>query len=107
VPCSQGGRRGNSDRESGGVWLKTHGGRSDQVGIAASLVTARHRAQAIWAHLMREAVRGDELRRELEQLPGRNAMEHTAHQAYHHGEAASAADPLARCLHFVPARSST
>jgi hypothetical protein len=37
--------RFNSDRESGGAWLKTADGRSNQVGITASLVTARHRAR--------------------------------------------------------------
>lgn len=150
--------RFNSDRESGGAFLKTADGRSNQVGIAASLVTARHRVQVessaqrteaeassgraswqrepltdrqcegaralaaydrawlaqnpegqltVFAHLLRAAVYGDELRRELEQLPGWNAMEHTAHQAYHHGDAVSVADALARCLHFVPVRSST
>jgi hypothetical protein len=145
--------RFNSDRESGGAWLKTAAGRSNQVGIAASLVTARHRAQVeasaqeaeaqattgraswqrepmtsrqregaracaaydrawlaqnpegqltVFAHLLRAAVCGGELRHELEQLPGWNAMEHTAHQAYHHGEAASVVGALARCLRFVP-----
>lgn len=149
--------RFNSDRESGGAWLKTADGRSSRVGIAASLVTAQHRAQVeaaaqrteaeassgraswqrepltsrqrkgaracaaydrawltqnpegqltVFAHLLRAAVRGDGLRRELEQLPGWNAMEHTAHRAHHHGEAASVADALARCLRFVPVRSS-
>ncbi len=37
--------RFNSDRESGGAWLKTTDGRNDRVGICASLVTARHRAR--------------------------------------------------------------
>lgn len=37
--------RFNTDRESGGAFLQTSDGRSNQVGIAASLVTARHRAQ--------------------------------------------------------------
>lgn len=37
--------RFNSDRESGGAWLKTADGRNNRVGICASLVTARHRAQ--------------------------------------------------------------
>jgi hypothetical protein len=38
--------RYNSDRESGGAWVKTADGRNVNVGICASLVTARHRAQA-------------------------------------------------------------
>lgn len=38
--------RFNSDRESGGGWIRTADGRNDQVGICATLVTARHRAQA-------------------------------------------------------------
>jgi hypothetical protein len=37
--------RYNSDRESGGAWVKTPDGRNVNVGIAVSLVTARHRAQ--------------------------------------------------------------
>lgn len=38
--------RYNSDRESGGAWLVTPDGRNAQVGICASLVTARSRA--VW-----------------------------------------------------------
>ncbi len=37
--------RFNTDRESGGAFLQTQDGRSDQVGICASLVTGRLRAQ--------------------------------------------------------------
>jgi hypothetical protein len=37
--------RFNSDRESGGAWVKTPDGRNNRVGICASLVTARHRAR--------------------------------------------------------------
>jgi hypothetical protein len=37
--------RFNGDRESGGAWLKTPDGRNNRVGIAAHLVTARHRSR--------------------------------------------------------------
>lgn len=47
--------RYNSDRESGGAWVKTPDGRNNRVGICASLVTARHRAQTEASALRCEA----------------------------------------------------
>jgi hypothetical protein len=47
--------RFNSDRESGGAWLKTSDGRSNRTGICAALVTARARAR--WENLAAEAER--------------------------------------------------
>lgn len=47
--------RFNSDRESGGAWLKTPDGYSAHVGICASLVTAR--ARATWERYAQRAER--------------------------------------------------
>jgi hypothetical protein len=45
--------RFNSDRESGGAWLRTPDGRSNRTGICAALVTARMRA--VWGRHAAEA----------------------------------------------------
>jgi hypothetical protein len=47
--------RFNTDRESGGAWLKTPDGRNDRTGICAALVTAR--ARASWERHAAEAER--------------------------------------------------
>jgi hypothetical protein len=47
--------RFNSDRESGGAWLKTADGYSAHTGICASLVTARTRA--VWEDFARKSER--------------------------------------------------
>lgn len=143
--------RFNSDRESGGAWLRTADGSDAWVGICASLVTARARAQwlayaerdeamartgvcswggpatarqrqgaaecaADWRRMLAEHPEGQltvlahveyvacrpELRRELAQLDGWNAMEHRPDHAYHHGETADVAAALDRVLRFAP-----
>lgn len=123
--------RFNSDRESGGAWLKTADGRNARVGICASLVTARQRASwekyaaeyeasgyaegaQQWRQALTELPEGkltvfahitDDAagarRAELAQLEG--WAEHTNGRGYHHGPAESVADALARCKDYAPA----
>lgn len=50
--------RFNSDRESGGAWIKTPDGYSAHVGIWAQLVTAR--ARAVWEKMAKESERAAE-----------------------------------------------
>jgi hypothetical protein len=128
--------RFNSDRASGGAFLRTHEqdgiGANGEVGIGASVVTARHRAS--WQRWATEAGDGYPEEREywedalrtspegqltvhahiratsadpgclagLRELPGWNDMSGRP-TAYHHGPAESVPQALDRCLHYAPA----
>lgn len=146
--------RFNSDRESGGAWLKTPDGFSAHVGIGASLVTARTRdvwqmyadryarevetgltpydgdpltaderdaarecmesylgslercpegLLTVYAHIDGRAVRDPQKAAALVQLGYWNDMGSADYRdGYHHDDAGSVSDALARCLRFVP-----
>ena len=141
--------RFNSDRHSGGAWLRTPDGRNDDIGIGASVVTARkrenweNRAQryeaeaageigmlddqqragaaeeaasvrrmvadfpegllTVYAHIRGRAVRESLQAAELVQLGYWNGMGSADYRdGYHHDDAGSVSDALARCLRFVP-----
>jgi hypothetical protein len=141
--------RFNSDRHSGGAFLRTPGGRNDEVGIGASVITshtreswenavrrydaeangefalltseqregARENAAAyrrslanypeglltVYAHIRGRAVRDSLQAAELVKLGYWNDMGSADYRdGYHHDDAASVNDALARCLWFVP-----
>jgi hypothetical protein len=141
--------RFNSDRHSGGAWLRTPDGRNDDVGIGASVITARTRedwesralryeAEAageigmlddqqrqgarenaaaarrslanypeglltVYADISGRAVRDYRQAAELVKLGYWNDMGSADYRdGYHHDDATSVDDALARCLRFVP-----
>lgn len=128
--------RFNSDRESGGAFLVTHEvddiGSNGEVGIGASLTTARCRAvrerfareavddedREYWESALRNHPEGQitvyahvattsaDPRRlaELRTLPGWMDMG-GSRDGYHHGAADSVAEALQRCLRFAPPSS--
>jgi hypothetical protein len=121
--------RFNSDRESGGAWLRTHEhdgiDANAEVGIGASVVTKRILARwEAWSTRYAEDDEANYWRDLLRDRP-EGVVTVTAHitaaaagpragalrelddwndyeGGYHHGEAESVADALARCLRFAP-----
>jgi hypothetical protein len=140
--------RFNSDRHSGGAWLRTPDGRNGDVGIGASVITAwtrerwesrarRYEAEAagklgqlnaqqregaeeeaaavrrslakypeglltVYAHIRGRVVRDSLQAAELMQLGYWNDMGSADYKdGYHHGDAGSVNEALARCLRFA------